>query len=113
MIKFLSTITVILLVVTSCTSQATIDKEVENIESGNAFTILNPEGTTLSSRFNPPVGFERTEEIENSFQSYLRNLPLKKKMIDPFVIVHLVDVVKEKIKKKKEGGLNYYSLLKK
>jgi prepilin-type processing-associated H-X9-DG protein len=77
MIKFLSTITVILLVVTSCTSQATIDKEVENIESGNAFTILNPEGTTLSSRFNPPVGFERTEEIENSFQSYLRNLPLK------------------------------------
>ncbi len=41
-------------------------------------TIINPEGKTLVSRFNPPAGFHRVESSENSFARYLQTLPLKK-----------------------------------
>lgn len=32
---------------------------------------------TIQSRFQPPNGYKRTIEVENSFEEYLRNLPLK------------------------------------
>jgi hypothetical protein len=32
---------------------------------------------TIQTRFKPPQGFIRSEEVRNSFQSYLRNLKLK------------------------------------
>lgn len=39
--------------------------------------IINEKGKTLETRFNPPIGFERTEVESNSFAWYLRQLPLK------------------------------------
>ena len=40
-------------------------------------TIINDQGQTIQTRFNPPAGFERIEVNDNSFTSYLRQLPLK------------------------------------
>jgi hypothetical protein len=37
----------------------------------------NTNGITIATRFSPPNGFIRTEVPENTFQHYLRNLPLK------------------------------------
>jgi hypothetical protein len=39
--------------------------------------IINEKATTLETRFNPPVGFERRPVDKRSFGGYLRNLPLK------------------------------------
>lgn len=39
--------------------------------------IINPAGTKVKTRFNPPKGFTRIQENNNTFASYLRNLPLK------------------------------------
>ena len=39
--------------------------------------IIDEKGTTVQTRFNPPNGFQRKFVDENSFASYLRNLPLK------------------------------------
>ena len=39
--------------------------------------IINVKGSSLKSRFNPPPGFERKPFPENSFENFLRNLPLK------------------------------------
>ncbi len=49
-----------------CCGQATDRKET-----------IEEKGKTLQTRFNPPDGFERKAVDENSFASYLRNLPLK------------------------------------
>lgn len=40
--------------------------------------ILNPSGTTLETRINPPAGFERVEGTEDSLAYFLRTYPLKK-----------------------------------
>ncbi len=40
-------------------------------------SIIDEKGMTLQTRFNPPDGFQRKSVDENSFASYLRNLPLK------------------------------------
>lgn len=37
---------------------------------------INPNGNTIQTRVKTPENFERTEETENSFGDYLRNLPL-------------------------------------
>jgi len=39
-------------------------------------TVLQPEGSSISSRFSPPSGYEREQLDENSFGTYLSNLPL-------------------------------------
>jgi len=39
--------------------------------------IKDPEGGTVSARFNPPPGYARTPLEDNSFGAYLRSLPLK------------------------------------
>ncbi|MDR2956480.1 MAG: DUF4846 domain-containing protein [Prevotella sp.] len=39
--------------------------------------IIDKEGNTIQTRFNPPNGFQRKSVDENSFADYLRNLPLK------------------------------------
>lgn len=39
--------------------------------------ITNPEGQTIEDRFNPPIGYKRNAISDNSFQQYLRRLPLK------------------------------------
>lgn len=40
------------------------------------YQILCPEGMTLTTRFHPPKGYERTEIKENSFAEYLATYPL-------------------------------------
>lgn len=39
--------------------------------------LINQAGSTVKERFNPPVGYKRVEVQENSFEEYLRTLPLK------------------------------------
>lgn len=39
--------------------------------------IINPEGKILAERILPPPGFERIAEGQETFTTYLRNLPLK------------------------------------
>ena len=58
--------------------------EVENtvtlqasIELPEVQTLIDETGTTIKSRFKIPDGFKRVEPKENSFASYLQNLPLK------------------------------------
>ena len=40
-------------------------------------SIIKPEGNTVKTRFDVPEGFERVSVSDGSFESYLRNLPLK------------------------------------
>lgn len=51
-----------------------INLEVEALQE---LAILIPSGTTLETRIQPPTDFTRTKEEENSFATYLRQLPLK------------------------------------
>ncbi len=51
------------------------DNESENNSSKD---IIDTSGVTLQKRINVPDGFMRTEALETSFTSHLRNLPLKK-----------------------------------
>jgi hypothetical protein len=39
--------------------------------------ILNPEGTTIEERYNPPAGYTRIEVAEDSFGQFLRSQKLK------------------------------------
>jgi hypothetical protein len=48
----------------------TRDKQLES-------AMIDEAGMTVQTRFNPPNGFHRKPVDENSFASYLRNLPLK------------------------------------
>lgn len=77
MYTLLNTFALVLFISTSCTSQNTTADAIEGKETSNTIAILNSAGTTISTRFNVPNGFERTTEDESSFGYYLRNLPLK------------------------------------
>ncbi len=52
-------------------------QETTTIEA--ALVVLDASATTITIRFSPPTGFERTEKDNASFSQYLRNLPLKPK----------------------------------
>lgn len=39
--------------------------------------VINPDGMTIETRIRTPKGFERSETSANSFEEYLRKLPLK------------------------------------
>lgn len=45
--------------------------------SAPAPDIVNEDGATLETRFNPPAGYERVPAEAGSFAEYLRKLPLK------------------------------------
>jgi len=47
-------------------------------EKDSTPSIINPEGTTIASRFNVPLSFKRIKTSSGSFGEYLRMLPLKK-----------------------------------
>lgn len=47
------------------------------VQAPGTLSILNPAGKTIESRFNVPDGFERIKELDTSFATYLRKLPLK------------------------------------
>jgi hypothetical protein len=63
-----------------CCGQVSNKPGAEFITASKAAEItstINEKGTTVQTRFNPPAGFERKELDKNSFEYYLRNLPLK------------------------------------
>ncbi len=39
--------------------------------------LLNPDGKTIAERFDTPSDYERTTETAESYQQYLRTLPVK------------------------------------
>lgn len=61
----------------SCSSQNSNEVKRNQGEFQTTQSIINIEGTTIESRFNVPDGFERIVTESNSFESYLRSLPLK------------------------------------
>jgi len=55
----------------------TQNDSISEIDTTMAIQMINPDGTTIATRFNPPKGFLRTNELQDSFGRYLRNLTLK------------------------------------
>ena len=58
----------------------TVNTPVEVVQTAKAQEqkgIIDPNGSTVQTRFNTPPGFERKHFNSNSFEAYLRNLPLK------------------------------------
>ena len=92
MIKSILSISVIFIIV-SCSqnksqknpSENDISIEMESSEH-NA-SLINPNGSSIKTRFNVPSGFTRKEYNSNSFENFLQNLPLKKNGS----LVHLFD----------------------
>lgn len=52
-------------------------ESAENHQTNPIHTFLNPEGNTLESRINPPVGYARIPSDSLEFTSFTRTLPLK------------------------------------
>ncbi len=83
MIKSILSISVIFIIV-ACSqnksqknpSKTDISNEMESAEH-NA-PLINPNGSTIKTRFYVPSGFTRKEYNPNSFENFLQNLPLKK-----------------------------------
>jgi hypothetical protein len=92
MIKSILTISVIFIIV-SCSqnkSQKNPSKNDISIEmesSEHNASLINPNGSTIKTRFHVPSGFTRKEYNPNSFENFLQNLPLKKNG----ALVHLFD----------------------
>ena len=57
----------------SCVNNST----QQNASKSDTVKIVNPEGVTIESRFNPPKGFVRDNPDTNSYGYFLRQLPLK------------------------------------
>lgn len=75
--NLISTFIITILVTSACTSQNNDSRnETTEIET-EPMIVLNTTGTTIAERFNVPKGYVRTSESPSSFQTYLRNLPLK------------------------------------
>jgi hypothetical protein len=70
----------ILLISTSCTNTSAQNGKIKNDPISDTVVKTKPpvnqEGMTLKTRFNTPEGFTRVNSKENSFGSYLQNLPL-------------------------------------
>jgi hypothetical protein len=48
----------------------------ENKNTAKVFSVIEPNGKTIETRFNLPAGWKRITANKNSFAYYLRNLPL-------------------------------------
>jgi len=76
-----------LLLISSCNSSnsskesfATAIPEIEkniDLDQYESHVLIDTSGTTVQTRFNPPKGFTRTIEVDNSFSDFLRNFKLK------------------------------------
>lgn len=80
-------IVAILIMLTSCSSNK-IDLNSNTVKSNNlhknnaaqilpGINLINESGSTVKERIKVPDGFERVEVFENTYEEYLRNLPLK------------------------------------
>ena len=71
---------VILLTATSCTNTSAQNGTTKNDPISDTVVkpepTMNPDGMTVQTRFNTPEGFTRVKPKENSFGSYLQDLPL-------------------------------------
>jgi hypothetical protein len=71
---------VILLTATSCTNTSAQNGTTKNDPISDTVVkpepTMNPDGMTVQTRFNTPEGFTRVKSKENSFGSYLQDLPL-------------------------------------
>jgi len=69
------------LITTNCCGQTAKKQTVSVAETivsdTNYKSLIDENGMTIQTRFNPPDGFQRKPVDENSFAYYLRNLPLK------------------------------------
>ena len=63
------------------------DISIEMESSEHKASLINPNGSTIKTRFTVPSGFTRKEYNSNSFENFLQNLPLKKNGS----LVHLFD----------------------
>lgn len=59
------------------TEQTEEQTEEVTTEAPEPWVAINPDGTTLLTRFNPPEGYTRKELPEGSFASFVCNYPLK------------------------------------
>jgi hypothetical protein len=97
--KYFSSLLFCIITLVSCGQNKVIKSKEEKV----LVKIINPEGKRLETRFNPPEGYVREKYDENSFEYYLRNLPLKpdgskvhyydgKVMTSDYVYVAVVDM---------------------
>jgi len=79
--KHYATYLLLISVTLNCCGQTTNKQATSVAETTvsnlNNKSIIDENGMTVQTRFNPPNGFQRKSVAENSFASYLRNLPLK------------------------------------
>lgn len=64
----------------SCKKENTKENIISSIKFTSSTTqenLINPEGKTLKTRFNPPKGYKRDSLQTNSFGYFLQNYPLK------------------------------------
>ncbi|MGZ5242636.1 MAG: DUF4846 domain-containing protein [Bacteroidia bacterium] len=63
------------LLISYCCNNSVAEKAIE--EAGENKAILHTTGNKVSTRFSPPAAFTRIAAQPNSFETYLRNIPLK------------------------------------
>jgi hypothetical protein len=66
----------LLFMIVVCINHKSADSGILSISSKSR-ELINPSGKTILERIKVPEGFERVSLDENSFEYYLRNLPLK------------------------------------
>jgi hypothetical protein len=81
--KCLVLIILILLVFTSCSGGNNSQAKINDMPAKNILPVLskndllNKSGSIVSERIRVPEGFERVSTVDNTFEKYLRDLPLK------------------------------------
>lgn len=58
-------------------NEHSVNNTTEEETTVTDIAIIDPNGSTIETRFSPPAGFIRVESEAASFASYLRQLPLK------------------------------------
>ena len=54
-----------------------VEKPTDDSTSISAFSFINEDGVLVKTRFNVPEGYKRIESAQNTWESFLQNLPLK------------------------------------
>lgn len=76
--KIICNLVIVIILFLNCKEENNTSKNTVAIAQDlTAQSYINPEGKTILERFSPPESFKRIEIDSNSFESYLRNLPLK------------------------------------
>lgn len=71
-------ISILIIILLSCKKESTsITVQVSTISTTTQENLINPDGKTLKTRFNPPKGYKRGSIHNKSFGYFLQNYPLK------------------------------------